>query len=178
MKSKLTRKLLSIANEGKAFDITAANFFERVTDAIGARLLHLSFAELEQIHPKLLELFEAGSVDLLEPPKAYTWDPAYRSRFESLGIETQENPRYYTSVHYVIAGNAQRTWSAEIQVRTLAEELWGEVDHKFNYPEPHVNEACRDQIAVLAAQVSAVSRLVDSIYRSASGHHVHEHEQG
>ena len=55
--------------------------------------------------------------------------------------------------------------SCEIQVRTLLEEVWGEIDHLVNYPKPTDNVACREQIGVLARLVSAGSRLADSICR-------------
>jgi hypothetical protein len=40
----------------------------------------------------------------------------------------------YTSVHYIIGSGSQTPLTCEIQVRTLMEEVWGEVDHKINYP--------------------------------------------
>jgi putative GTP pyrophosphokinase len=49
-------------------------------------------------------------------------------------------------------------------VRTLAEELWGEVDHTVNYPEPSEVLACREQIKLLARLTSTCTRLVDSIF--------------
>jgi putative GTP pyrophosphokinase len=54
----------------------------------------------------------------------------------------------------------------EIQVRTLFEEIWGEVDHALNYPNVSDNLACREQLRVLAKLVGAGSRLVDSIFRT------------
>ena len=70
----------------------------------------------------------------------------------------------YTSVHYVIRPN--KSYTAEIQVRTLAEELWGEVDHKINYPVRSEIFACSEQLKVLARTTSACTRLVDSIFGS------------
>ena len=165
MEYKLSKKVIESADANEQCDITTTNFFEKINDSIGVRLLHLSFYEFKNIHLLLLRLFKEAEVVLLEQ-KAYTWDPEYQKLFGELDLVVHENPRYYTSVHYTIAAN-QLTWSAEIQVRTLAEELWGEVDHKFNYPEQHASRACRDQIRVLARQVTGCSTLVDSIYLSA-----------
>ncbi len=72
----------------------------------------------------------------------------------------------YTSVHYVFKANEQAKCACELQVRTLAEELWGEVDHKINYPHKAQSVACREQIKVLARVTSSCSRLVDSIFYS------------
>jgi len=56
-----------------------------------------------------------------------------------------------------------------VQVRTLFEEIWGEVDHALNYPTPTETISCREQLKVLAKLVGAGSRLVDSIFKAAEG---------
>jgi ppGpp synthetase/RelA/SpoT-type nucleotidyltranferase len=70
----------------------------------------------------------------------------------------------YTSVHYVIGSASRTKVTAEIQVRTLAEEVWGEVDHSINYPHKTDSVACAEQLKVLARVTSSTSRLVDSIF--------------
>ena len=57
-----------------------------------------------------------------------------------------------------------RTITCEVQVRTLMEEVWGEVDHKLNYPVPTQILALKEQLKVLARVTSSASRLVDSIF--------------
>jgi putative GTP pyrophosphokinase len=54
--------------------------------------------------------------------------------------------------------------TCEIQVRTLAEEIWGEVDHRLNYPHKADSVACQQQIRALARSTSAAGRLVDAIF--------------
>jgi putative GTP pyrophosphokinase len=44
------------------------------------------------------------------------------------------------------------------------EEVWGEVDHKVNYPHESKSVACVEQIKALARSTSAATRLVDSIF--------------
>ena len=53
---------------------------------------------------------------------------------------------------------------AESQVRTLMEEVGGEVDHTMNYPNPVESLACREQLKLLARVTSSAGRLVDSIF--------------
>lgn len=72
--------------------------------------------------------------------------------------------RLYTSVHYIVATGNREVRTAEIQVRTLAEELWGEVDHTLNYPRPTTITTCQEQIKVLARVTSSCTRLIDSIF--------------
>jgi putative GTP pyrophosphokinase len=54
--------------------------------------------------------------------------------------------------------------TCELQVRTLAEEIWGEVDHKLNYPHKIDSVACRQQLRALARSTSAAGRVVDAIF--------------
>ena len=70
----------------------------------------------------------------------------------------------YTSVHYVVSSASRTKITCEIQVRTLMEEVWGEVDHAINYPDPSELLSCREQLKVLARVTSSATRLVDSIF--------------
>ncbi len=99
---------------------------------------------------------------------AYTWDPESKQYFEGLGINVQVKESFYTSVHYLVRPRPDSDLCCEIQVRTLFEEIWGEVDHAINYPDPSSNLSCREQLRVLAKLVGAGSRLVDSIFRSSA----------
>ena len=58
--------------------------------------------------------------------------------------------------------------TAEVQVRTLMEEVWGEVDHLINYPQESAYLPIREQIRALARSTSASTRLVDAIFLSNS----------
>ena len=145
--------------------ITPENIFDRVTDIAGVRVLHLYQAQFTQIHRAINQKLDSQDWILYEKPKAYTWDPESRGFFENQGLNVEVKESLYTSVHYVIKPREDSPVSCEIQVRTLFEEVWGEIDHLVNYPEPTDNMACREQIGVLARLVGAGSRLADSIYR-------------
>ena len=69
-------------------------------------------------------------------------------------------------MHYVIKPNNNNPVCCEIQVRTLFEEIWGEIDHTINYPQPTTEIACSEQLRVLSKLVSTGTRLADSIFRT------------
>ena len=146
--------------------ITPENIFDRVTDIAGVRVLHLYQAQFTQIHRAINQRLDSQDWILYEEPKAYTWDPESRGFFENQGLKVEVKESLYTSVHYVIKPREDSPVSCEIQVRTLFEEIWGEIDHLVNYPEPTDNITCREQIGVLARLVGAGSRLADSICRA------------
>ena len=137
-----------------------------MTDIAGVRVLHLYQAQFTQIHRAINQRLNSQDWILYEDPKAYTWDPESRGFFENQGLNVEVKESLYTSVHYVIKPREDSPVSCEIQVRTLLEEVWGEIDHLVNYPEPTDNITCREQIGVLARLVGAGSRLADSICRA------------
>lgn len=166
LQDKLARKIIKAKAGGPAFGVTADNLFESINDLAGLRILHLHSRQIVEIDAALKELFAEYRYSVLEDATARTWDDEYRSFYNGIGIATTGSEKMYTSVHYVIASNSATVLTCEIQVRTLAEELWGEVDHTMNYPSESKTEVCREQIRVLARLTSGCSRLVDSIFSS------------
>lgn len=150
----------------KGIEITQENLFSEVTDLIGIRVLHLYFDQFHIIHQEIMKQIEQGEWVLFEEPKAYTWDPDTAELFNNLGIKTIRKDSY-TSMHYVIKPNAnENAICCEIQVRTLFEEIWGEIDHSINYPNKTESIACSEQLKVLSKLSSTGTRLADSIFRS------------
>lgn len=147
--------------------LTEENFFSKVTDFAGVRVIHLFQNQFELIHASIQRQLDRGDWCLHEQPKAYTWDPEARDYFEPFGLDVKVKESLYTSIHYVVRPRPDSNISCEIQVRTLFEEIWGEVDHKLNYPVPTQILACKEQLRVLARIVGAGSRLLDSIDRTA-----------
>lgn len=156
---------LAKASESRLGPITPENVFDRITDIAGIRVLHLHTAQFESIHKALMAKIDEGEFTLLEEPKAYTWDPESSDYFESLGLRREVKDSYYTSIHYVLRPNSRSKATCEVQVRTLLEEVWGEVDHTMNYPNPTTDAHCKEQIRILARLVGAGTHLADSIMR-------------
>lgn len=85
---------------------------------------------------------------------------------------------YYRSVHYVVKPNNPNPTCCEIQVRTLFEEIWGEIDHNINYPHKTDDIACKEQLRVLSKLVSTGTRLADSIFRTYEDHNIQQNIMG
>jgi len=159
----LRAKVIRKAAEGKV--ITINDFYSKVTDLAGVRILHLFQEHFSEIDSVIRKKVDEGDWFLAEPPKAYTWDPEAAAYFKGFDLEVSEKPTSYTSIHYLIKPRADSKLCCEIQVRTLFEEIWGEVDHQINYPIPTDNVSLREQIKVLSKIVGAGSRLLDSLKR-------------
>ena len=170
LRDKLLRKLGDYKPEGQNFPITEQNLFTKINDLAGLRILHLHTRQFKDINRCLSRIFDEHYYHVIEKPSARTWDDESRDYFKSIGIKCVRSSSMYTSVHYVIAPNQRTNYTCEIQVRTIAEELWGEVDHSLNYPHETGSLACREQIKVLARVTSSCTRLVDSIFASHEDH--------
>lgn len=166
LRDKLARQLIRDIDERHVdFHINRENFFLEVNDLVGYRVLHLHTRQMRDIDQTIRVLLGEAQFNLLEGyPRAKVWDDESRDYFKEIGITTEAQPRMYSSVHYVIASNSSFKLTGEIQVRTLAQELWGEVDHKLNYPDAHPSISCREQIRSLAWVANSCTRLVDSIF--------------
>ena len=166
---KIHRKNLEdevLPEEERKGPITRKNIFSRITDIAGIRILHLHLSQFENIHNEIMKAIDEGEYALVEKPKAYTWDPESTAYFERLGLPPHVKESFYTSIHYVIKPNGTtKTTCCEVQVRTLLEEVWGEIDHTMNYPVVHTSEECKEQIKILARLIGTGSHLADSIMR-------------
>ncbi len=148
--------------------ITPENIFSKITDLAGVRVLHLHTQQFGKIHSAIMEHIASGFWTLHEDPIAYSWDPEATAFFKELGLKAITRESYYTSIHYVVKPQANTDLACEIQVRTLFEEVWGEIDHSLNYPTSTKNIACKEQLRVLAKLTSTGTRLVDSIFKIAN----------
>ncbi|MCX2561770.1 hypothetical protein OQ252_10230 [Acetobacter farinalis] len=146
--------------------ITPDNVFEQITDLAGVRILLLFQDDFTIIDRSIRQKISSGDWELAEKAKAFTWDPEASEFFKKFEVEVNQRDTSYTSVHYLIKPRKDAPVCCELQVRTLFEEIWGEIDHKINYPHPTESVSCREQLRVLSKIVGAGSRLVDSIQRS------------
>lgn len=146
--------------------INGDNLFEQITDLAGVRILHLYQSQFPAIHEEILNQIRDAEWAFDEEPKAYTWDPEFKTFYEDLGICCELKHSYYTSVHYLVKPRNDSRYRCEIQVRTLFEEIWSEIDHTINYPYLTGSVACKEQLKVLARLASTGTKLADSIFLS------------
>jgi putative GTP pyrophosphokinase len=166
LREKLYRKLAELTQKSKPFNYSTENLFVRINDLVGLRIIHLHTQEIIPIRIGLQALFEEERYQIVEGPTARIWDEEYKRFFREAGIGTKTSKTLYTSVHYILKPKRKTPITCELQVRTLVEEAWGEVDHEINYPHESEILACREQIAALARAAWSCNRLIDAIYRT------------
>ncbi|WP_181162766.1 RelA/SpoT domain-containing protein [Burkholderia gladioli] len=113
--------------------INESNYNEIITDLIGVRALHLFKDDCIDIHRQLLSTWKP-----IEPPISYTRkgdSEDFVKKLTKSGLLAIEHKAGYRSLHYVVESKpTNRPMRAEIQVRTLFEEGWSEIDHTVRYP--------------------------------------------
>jgi putative GTP pyrophosphokinase len=174
LKDKLERKLAASKSHGPRFGVNPRNLLLKINDLAGIRILHLHTTQFTKIDVALRDIFNEERYVLVEGPFARTWDDESRAFFGVNGVRVENSPTLYTSVHYIIESDSRTKVTCEIQVRTLMEEVWGEVDHLVNYPHKSTSVACGEQIKALARSTSAATRLVDSIFATVEDHNQHK----
>ena len=162
----LENKLERLFIDDESDPINEENLFERVTDLAGVRIIHLHADQIEELHPRILRILKEQEYKLIGEPIAYCWDVDYEELFDRIGLKAQRRTSMYTTVHYEFLAHESSGIACELQVRSLADEMWGEVSHRVNYPTESTSETCRDQLKVLARLTSGCGRLVDSIFKT------------
>lgn len=129
----LIEKIIRKKIERNDLNITLGNYQEGITDMIGIRVLHLFKEDWEIIHNYVVKEF-----NLIGNTIAYVREgdkSEYLECFRKNNCEIKTHPFGYRSVHYLFESSLfKRKLIIELQVRTIFEEGWSEVDHEIKYP--------------------------------------------
>lgn len=153
---KIIRKV-GIEQSSKYGDISASNYKEIVHDLIGVRILSLNKENWEQVYSFLKSLQGLSIFVFAEEPIAYT---RYGDRdIYANKIREEHTNRGYRSQHYIIK---YENFYCEIQARTLAEEVYGEFDHKVKYPYRNSNNFLKRLSSIVSQHLDAVDELIST----------------
>lgn len=140
--SKIIRKH-EIGNK-KYEKINAASYRSIIQDLIGLRALHLYKNNMFSINDEI-----GKTLNILEGPTAYIRQGDLKSAMEDKGFTVQEHPDAYRSVHYIIQTTPfKETIYSELQVRTIFEEGWAEIDHDIRYPDYSDNAVVKQFLSI------------------------------
>ncbi|MBL4930734.1 RelA/SpoT domain-containing protein [Clostridium paridis] len=118
---------------GEGFKFTTENYKNEINDLIGIRAIHIFKQDWESIH----EFIQATWKVIEITANVRAGDDT--KRFEELGIEIKSRQSGYRSVHYLIEFYpTNQKVIAEIQVRTIFEEGYGEIDHQLRYSHKEI----------------------------------------
>lgn len=154
---KIIRKTASRKEKyGKDFQFSVENYKEQITDLIGVRAIHIFKEDWEDIHEFISNTWKVIEIT------ANVREGDDTQGFEELGIEIYSRKSGYRSVHYLIEFfPTNQKVIAEIQVRTIFEEGYGEIDHQLRYSNDQIPE-------ILAANLLLFNRIAGSSDEMAS----------
>jgi len=128
--------------------ITRDNYLYEITDLIGIRVIHLFKEEWLPIHSHIQTTW-----NLKETPVGYYRKGDTQNYINSIkeqDCDVREHENGYRSIHYIIEFKPEKTtFYAEIQVRTIFEEGWSEIDHRIRYPYNTSNDLYNQFLLIL-----------------------------
>lgn len=196
-RDRLAQKIVALTQDGE--NITRDDFYRRIPDIVGARIVCLHPDDLFAVAIKLRDL--ASNTNIFRPPPsplkmlrvrygAFSMLPIEGFRQEGFHIDPPHGVGY-SSIHFVFRlgknfrdkidrhvrdpfvdlGKLLTTEDClvEVQLRTILEEAWGELDHWIRYEDPRLenDEHIQDQFKAFAAYIQAGNYHISVIRRAA-----------
>jgi len=137
-------------------------------DTIGVRVIVYFTSQLPLFDR---ELRSSGMIEISDqsPPEAYL-NMELLERFGLRHIEQKSKESGYSSIHYTVrlkneSHSASKQPYFEMQVRTLAQELWSELEHVLSYkPENRTHFSAKRRLQILSREVSAIDEHFNLLY--------------
>jgi ppGpp synthetase/RelA/SpoT-type nucleotidyltranferase len=140
--SRLIEKIDMLNNKAERAEhpVTEKNYQKRVCDLLGVRIICLRLSDVGVIQEYLKLLSEENIIRFVKGPEQKNTFVLPFAPGESIPNDTELRYTGYSSIHCTIqlgenSGAAQdlQNLHAELQLRTILEEAWSEIDHKYRY---------------------------------------------
>jgi len=147
----------------KYINISVSNYSTKITDLIGIRALHLFKQDCVEIINSLEKRWKKS-----EKITAYIREGDNKEDYKDRAAwVVKEHKAGYRSIHFVFSTSPHKSKVfTEVQVRTIFEEGWSEIDHKIRYPNFSDNEdigAFLDIFNRLAGSADEMGSFVKSL---------------
>lgn len=149
---------------GEEFQFSLQNYREEINDLIGIRAIHIFKQDWDSIHEFILNTWKVVEIT------ANVRDGDDTRRFEELDIQIKSRKSGYRSVHYLIEfyPTSQKV-IAEIQVRTIFEEGYGEIDHQLRYSHNKIPEVLESNLLLfnrIAGSADEMASLINLLNKN------------
>lgn len=129
---KIVRKKAAEEPKPKWLDLSVDNYFNVFTDLVGVRALHLFKEDCVSIDESIRSVWNMAEDVLVYTRRGDEVFPEIINR----GATEEIHKDGYRSIHYIIETSPEKEKIlAELQVRTIFQEGWSEIDHKVKYPD-------------------------------------------
>lgn len=155
--SKIIRKHEDRNEKYKGID--AGNYKAVIQDLVGLRALHLYKSSMLSIDEEIKK-----ALNISEGPTAYIRQGDSVSAIEERGFIVKEHADAYRSVHYIVKCKPfKEEIFAELQVRTIFEEGWAEIDHDIRYPDYNDNALVRQFLGIFNRLCGGADEMGDFV---------------
>lgn len=143
---------------GNDFEFTINNYKKEINDLIGIRVIHIFKDQWESIHEFINKTWNVIEIT------ANVREGDDTKRFDDLGIQVKSRLSGYRSVHYLFEFQAtSKKVIAEIQVRTIFEEGYGEIDHRLRYSHEEIPEILKSNILLFNRIIGSADEMASLI---------------
>lgn len=156
---KIIRKTLDRKEKyGKDFQFLRANYKDEINDLIGIRVIHILKEQWKDIHDFIINTWKVVEIT------ANVRDGDNTDVFKELNIEVRSRQSGYRSVHYLVEFfPTNQKVIAEIQVRTIFEEGYGEIDHRLRYRHNEIPEVLKSNLLLFNRIIGSADEMASLI---------------
>lgn len=143
---------------GNDFEFSVDNYKNEINDLIGIRVIHIFKDQWQAIHEFIMKTWKVIEVT------ANVREGDNTKPFEELNIEVRSRISGYRSVHYLVEFYpTNEKVIAEIQVRTIFEEGYGEIDHTLRYSHHEIPEILKSNLLLFNRIVGSADEMASLI---------------
>lgn len=143
--------------------LTADNYYKKITDLLGIRILYIFKSDYLSIHHQIMKRYgDQKAEDIRLKLRDGDDQITYEDIIKSGEVKVERN-NIYRSIHYTFYAspkNIKNSPKIEIQTRTIFEEGWSEIDHKLVYK---VSSEMKNQLEAMSRVLSDLVGTCDSI---------------
>lgn len=143
---------------GEDFQFTRENYKNEINDLIGIRVIHIFKDQWQDIHEFIINTWKVIEIT------ANVRQGDDTKVFDELDIEVRQRVSGYRSVHYLVEFYpTNQKVIAEIQVRTIFEEGYGEIDHRLRYSHNEIPEILKSNLLLFNRIVGSADEMASLI---------------
>ena len=161
-------KMVKLEASQKWKAINENNYYDIITDLVGVRALHIFQESCVNIDKFIHATWK---ISPNEDVVIYTKESDFAYADElTAGSRVEKHEFGYRSIHYIVQTTPEkRLLNGEIQVRTIFQEGWSEIDHAIKYPNGTNDEQIDSFLmlfSTLAGSADAMGTFVKGLVRS------------
>lgn len=143
---------------GEDFQFTVENYKDEINDLIGIRVIHIFKEQWREIHEYIVKTWKVIEIT------ANVREGDNVEVFKKLNIEVRSRASGYRSVHYLVEFYpTNRRVIAEIQVRTIFEEGYGEIDHRLRYSHIEIPDILKSNLLLFNRIIGSADEMASLI---------------